>query len=115
MADAPGVIEGQCSEFCGQGHALIGFVVDVRTPEEYAAALTALAQGREPEPAPEWVPPRAVGAAAPAPPPPLSGTGTAAGGPPGTGPQPVPAPPPPQGRAGIPTDIPATVLRESSP
>ena len=115
MADAPGVIEGQCSEFCGQGHALMRFVVDVRTPEEYAAALAALAQGREPEPAPEWVPPRAVGAAAPSPPPPLSGAGTAAGGPPGTSPQPVPAPPPPQGRAGIPTDIPATVLRESSP
>lgn len=116
MADAPGVIEGQCSEFCGQGQALMRFVVDVRTPEDHAAALAALAQGRAPEPAPEWVPPRAVGAAAPAPPLPSSDTGTAAGEPPGTGPQPVPmSPAPPQDSAAGSADVPTTVLRESSP
>lgn len=115
MADAPGVIEGQCSEFCGQGHALMRFVVDVRTPEDHAAALAALAEGRAPEPAPEWVPPRAVGAAAPAPPP-SPGSGTAVGGPPGTGSQPVPMPPaPPQGPGAGSADVPITVLRESSP
>lgn len=116
MADAPGVIEGQCSEFCGQGHALMRFVVDVRAPADHAAALAALAEGREPAPAPEWVPPRAVGAAAPAPPDPSSGSGTATGGPPGTGPRPIPMPSaPPQASAAAPDEIPATVLRESSP
>lgn len=124
MADAPGVIEGQCSEFCGQGHALMRFVVDVRSPEDYAAALAALAEGRPPEPPPVWVPPSAVGAAAPAPPLEASqDAGAMDGGPPGSGPAPVPmplpAPLPQQGgtsaAAPEPADIPTTVLRESSP
>lgn len=125
QADAPGVIEGQCSEYCGEGHQLMRFAVDVRTPEGYAAALSALAGGRVPEPAPEWVPPRAVGAVAPSTPLPAPEVGAPVGGPPDAGPQPVPppapAPLPQQGVPGIPSPapapeaIPTTVPRDSSP
>lgn len=122
QADSPGVIEGQCSEYCGQGHQLMRFVVDVRTPEDYAAALTALAEGRAPEPAPEWVPPSAVGAAAPSPPLPMPDAGGPVGGPPEAGPRPNPMPsalPPSIPGAGSPApapeDIPATIPRDSAP
>ncbi|MBB1490924.1 cytochrome c oxidase subunit II [Paracoccus sp. MC1854] len=122
QADNPGVIEGQCSEYCGQGHQLMRFVVDVRTPEDYTAALTALAEGRAPEPAPEWVPPSAVGAAAPSPPLPMPEAGGPIGGAPETAPGPDPMPPalPPSAQgegspAPPPEDIPTTIPRDSAP
>ncbi len=37
QADAPGVYGGQCAEFCGGPHALMGLVVVVHDPEAYEA------------------------------------------------------------------------------
>lgn len=34
-ADEPGVYLGQCTEFCGTGHAVMGFRVIAHTPEDY--------------------------------------------------------------------------------
>ncbi|MET0247835.1 MAG: cytochrome c oxidase subunit II [Sphingomonas sp.] len=36
QADAPGIYRGQCAEYCGGPHALMGFVVVAHTPEDYA-------------------------------------------------------------------------------
>ncbi|MBE1529879.1 cytochrome c oxidase subunit 2 [Sphingopyxis sp. OAS728] len=36
QADAPGVYKGQCAEYCGGPHALMGFVVVAHEPEEFA-------------------------------------------------------------------------------
>jgi cytochrome c oxidase subunit 2 len=36
QADAPGVYAGQCAEFCGGPHALMGFVVVAHAPEDFA-------------------------------------------------------------------------------
>ena len=35
-ADAPGVYKGQCAEYCGGPHALMGFVVVAHSPEDFA-------------------------------------------------------------------------------
>jgi len=39
QADAPGVLEGQCAEFCGLAHARMRFEVRVHLPADFAAAL----------------------------------------------------------------------------
>ncbi len=36
QADQPGVYGGQCAEYCGGPHALMGFAVVAHTPEDYA-------------------------------------------------------------------------------
>lgn len=36
QADQPGVYKGQCAEYCGGPHALMGFVVVAHTPEDFA-------------------------------------------------------------------------------
>ncbi|MGQ2932578.1 cytochrome c oxidase subunit II [Sphingopyxis sp.] len=35
-ADAPGIYKGQCAEYCGGPHALMGFVVVAHTPADFA-------------------------------------------------------------------------------
>lgn len=40
-ADLPGVYYGQCSEYCGPGHAHMQFQVHAHAPADYAAALAA--------------------------------------------------------------------------
>lgn len=40
-ADRPGVYFGQCSEYCGTGHAHMQFQVHAHAPADYAAALAA--------------------------------------------------------------------------
>ncbi len=37
QADDPGIYQGQCAEFCGTGHALMKFQVEVHTQEDYDA------------------------------------------------------------------------------
>src|SRR5690606_16445543 len=37
QADRPGVYAGQCAEFCGGPHALMGLVVVAHTPADFAA------------------------------------------------------------------------------
>jgi len=44
-ADAPGEYRGLCSEFCGVGHAVMGFVVEAHPAADYAAALRRLQSG----------------------------------------------------------------------
>jgi len=39
QADAPGAYGGQCAEYCGGPHALMGFVVVAHEPADYAAWL----------------------------------------------------------------------------
>jgi cytochrome c oxidase subunit 2 len=41
QADAPGVYAGQCAEYCGGPHALMGFVVVAHEPAAFAAMMTA--------------------------------------------------------------------------
>jgi cytochrome c oxidase subunit II len=41
QADEPGVYRGQCAEFCGLQHALMGFVVVAEPPEQYQAWMEA--------------------------------------------------------------------------
>lgn len=36
QADEPGVYAGQCAEYCGGAHALMGFLVVAHAPEDYA-------------------------------------------------------------------------------
>lgn len=48
QADAPGILQGQCAEFCGLGHTEMRFVVDVRMPWDYGAAIAGLADGTTP-------------------------------------------------------------------
>jgi cytochrome c oxidase subunit 2 len=38
-ADEPGIYRGQCTELCGRDHAFMPVVVDVKSPEEFAAWL----------------------------------------------------------------------------
>lgn len=62
QADEPGILEGQCAEFCGLGHADMRFEVRVHPPEDFAAALEAEPLGepaRTPDepPLPEGPPP----------------------------------------------------------
>jgi cytochrome c oxidase subunit 2 len=38
-ADRPGVMRGQCTEYCGVQHALMAFFVVARTPQDYEAWL----------------------------------------------------------------------------
>jgi cytochrome c oxidase subunit 2 len=49
QADRPGVYRGQCAEFCGVEHALMGLVVVVEPPPAFAAWIDAQ---RRPAPAP---------------------------------------------------------------
>src|SRR3546814_3357153 len=39
QADKPGVYAGQCAEYCGGPHALMGFVVIAHQPESFAAFM----------------------------------------------------------------------------
>jgi cytochrome c oxidase subunit 2 len=39
QADTPGIYRGQCAEFCGQQHAMMGFLVMAESPEQFAAWL----------------------------------------------------------------------------
>ena len=39
QADAPGVFGGQCAEFCGGPHALMGFTVIAHEPQQFARLL----------------------------------------------------------------------------
>ena len=51
IADAPGVYWGQCSEYCGTGHAHMQFVVKAHPQADYASALAAAlaaAPGKQP-------------------------------------------------------------------
>jgi len=41
QADAPGVYGGQCAEYCGGPHALMGFVVVAHPPEQFARWMAA--------------------------------------------------------------------------
>jgi len=41
QADAPGVYGGQCAEYCGGPHALMGFVVVAHEPAAFAAMMAA--------------------------------------------------------------------------
>ncbi|MES2495833.1 MAG: cytochrome c oxidase subunit II [Pseudomonadota bacterium] len=36
QADRPGIYKGQCAEYCGGPHALMGFLVIAHTPEDFA-------------------------------------------------------------------------------
>lgn len=45
QADAPGTLAGQCAEFCGLGHAVMRFEVEVVAPEDWADALRAADNG----------------------------------------------------------------------
>jgi cytochrome c oxidase subunit II len=52
IADAPGVYWGQCSEYCGTGHAHMQFVVEAHPAADYPAALAiALAAAPQEQPA----------------------------------------------------------------
>ncbi|TFI57054.1 cytochrome c oxidase subunit II [Sphingomonas parva] len=52
QADAPGVFGGQCAEYCGGPHALMGFVVVAHHSEDFARLMTARrANIRPPAPA----------------------------------------------------------------
>jgi cytochrome c oxidase subunit II len=62
QADEPGVLEGQCAEFCGLGHADMRFEVHVHAPDAFEAALAGQPVGapaRTPDepPTPEGLPP----------------------------------------------------------
>ncbi|UXC91480.1 cytochrome c oxidase subunit II [Sphingobium sp. RSMS] len=41
QADAPGVYAGQCAEYCGGAHALMGFMVVAHDPGDYAQFMAA--------------------------------------------------------------------------
>lgn len=41
FADRPGIYHGKCSEFCGTGHAMMGFTVEAHDAAGYPARLTA--------------------------------------------------------------------------
>ncbi|HET9810487.1 MAG TPA: cytochrome c oxidase subunit II [Sphingomicrobium sp.] len=45
-ADAPGVYPGQCAEYCGGPHALMGFVVVAHEPSEFARFLNDMMRPR---------------------------------------------------------------------
>lgn len=50
QADAPGVYAGQCAEYCGGPHALMGFVVVAHAPAEFARWQTARLSPPSPPP-----------------------------------------------------------------
>ncbi|WP_343520286.1 cytochrome c oxidase subunit II [Sphingomonas sp.] len=52
QADAPGVYAGQCAEYCGGPHALMGFVVVAHEPAAFEAMMAAR-RARRPQPAGE--------------------------------------------------------------
>jgi cytochrome c oxidase subunit 2 len=43
QADAPGLLAGQCAEFCGVGHGAMRFEVQVVAPEDFDATLSGAA------------------------------------------------------------------------
>lgn len=47
QADVPGVYAGVCAEYCGVGHAPMIFSVEAHAPEDYDAAIRALADAGE--------------------------------------------------------------------
>lgn len=47
QADAPGLIQGQCAEFCGLGHAAMRFEALVVAPQDFDAALRQAAGGSD--------------------------------------------------------------------
>ncbi len=49
QADAPGVYAGQCAEYCGGPHALMGFVVVAHEPAAFEAMMAAQ-RARRPQP-----------------------------------------------------------------
>jgi len=50
QADRPGVYSGQCAEYCGGPHALMGFVVVAHEPAEFSRLLAHMAAvSREPK------------------------------------------------------------------
>ncbi len=56
QADAPGVFGGQCAEFCGGPHALMGFTVVAHEPAEFARLMrTRIVRDRLPPAAPPIV------------------------------------------------------------
>ena len=52
QADAPGVFAGQCAEYCGGPHALMGFVVVAHDPADFDRMMAARRAPRPAEPAP---------------------------------------------------------------
>ena len=48
QADAPGAFGGQCAEYCGGPHALMGLVVVAHEPQAFEAKLAALARPAPP-------------------------------------------------------------------
>ncbi|WP_166036830.1 cytochrome c oxidase subunit II [Sphingosinicella sp. YJ22] len=48
QADEPGVFGGQCAEYCGGPHALMGFVVVAHEPEDFARLMAARTAGARP-------------------------------------------------------------------
>jgi cytochrome c oxidase subunit II len=44
QADVPGIYAGVCAEYCGVGHAPMVFTVEAHAPEDYEAAIRALAE-----------------------------------------------------------------------
>lgn len=50
QADEPGVYGGQCAEYCGGPHALMGFTVIAHPPEQFARLIEARLSPRNPAP-----------------------------------------------------------------
>lgn len=48
QADKPGIYKGQCAEYCGGPHALMGFVVIAHEPEEFARWQASRSPARTP-------------------------------------------------------------------
>jgi len=48
QADAPGVFSGQCAEYCGGPHALMGFVVIAHEPADFDRMMTERRASRTP-------------------------------------------------------------------
>ena len=56
QADKAGHYGGQCAEFCGGAHSLMGFVVVVHAPVDWQRWLDARLARQQPQPAPAAVP-----------------------------------------------------------
>lgn len=55
QADQPGVFGGQCAEYCGGPHALMGFTVVAHAPDEFAQLMRArMSRSAAPAPAPAF-------------------------------------------------------------
>jgi cytochrome c oxidase subunit 2 len=50
QADHPGVFRGQCTEYCGEQHAHMGFEVIAQPPDQFATWWNAQLQGAPPAP-----------------------------------------------------------------